>query len=140
MGFYTLYIYYRVRAVLCIPPVFPWGCVREARTLYYAYTVERESITEIRWPAINPTRKMLSLFLFSLLFIFFSPFDGRRRQRDDDDHTQYDHLCPVRWPPSHCRRPAARKSSRAENGSSSQYIYYNRWYTACVRVCICVYI
>lgn len=76
---YFIYIYYRVRArvVIYTARIPMGGCVCDARGAYIILcvrTVERESITEIRWPAINPTRKMLSLFfLYSLLFIFFFP-------------------------------------------------------------------
>lgn len=73
MGFYTLcatlvyYILYTKTHDI------PMGGVCGARKYIICTRVLRiESITKIRWPAINPTRKMLSC-LFHYLFFFLPP-------------------------------------------------------------------
>lgn len=74
MGFYTLYIYYRVRAVLYIPPVFPWGCVREARTLYIMRTLWKESrLQKSGGPRLILPEKcyLFFFFIFIIIYIFF---------------------------------------------------------------------
>lgn len=68
----------RVRARVCVLCERVSVCV--ARMLLFC-TERRESITKIRWPAINPTRKMLSLFIFIFSPIWRTPTTRR------DDHT-----------------------------------------------------
>lgn len=89
MGFYilcTCIIYTsRCSSVIRIPMGGVFLCVRGRARVCVARILllctERESITKIRWPAINPTRKMLSLFILFFFPIWRTPTTRR------DDHT-----------------------------------------------------
>lgn len=79
MGFYTLYTFtiVCVRGLLYIPPVFPWGgvCVmREARTLYYAYALWKESrLQKSGGPRLILPEKCYLFFFYIHYYLYFFP-------------------------------------------------------------------